>query len=184
MSEILLAIVPIPRREPGNFSTLMRNFLDSVAVGSGTRALVILEGKSNSSRVIGYAKLWRTELLCRSKSSCEEDLVGVCSRAWTGVDSLQFGNPHKHTRHGLGTKRLFSLCGDQDKTGGIITGSFWRNVMLATERYNWFSSDLLEILPAAVYVCDADGVLVAYNRRATELWGRTPKIGWHRLEKP
>jgi hypothetical protein len=28
MSEILLAIVPIPRREPGNFSTPMRNFLD------------------------------------------------------------------------------------------------------------------------------------------------------------
>jgi hypothetical protein len=28
MSEILLAIVPIPRREPGNFCTPMRNFLD------------------------------------------------------------------------------------------------------------------------------------------------------------
>jgi uncharacterized membrane protein YkgB len=28
MSEILLAIVPIPRREPGNFFTPMRNFLD------------------------------------------------------------------------------------------------------------------------------------------------------------
>jgi len=28
MSEILLAIAPIPRREPGNFSTLTRNFLD------------------------------------------------------------------------------------------------------------------------------------------------------------
>jgi hypothetical protein len=28
MSEIMLAIVPIPRRKPGNFSTPMRNFLD------------------------------------------------------------------------------------------------------------------------------------------------------------
>jgi PAS domain S-box-containing protein len=41
----------------------------------------------------------------------------------------------------------------------------------------WFSSDLIEILPAAVYVCDADAVVVSYNRRATELWGRAPKLG-------
>jgi signal transduction histidine kinase len=42
---------------------------------------------------------------------------------------------------------------------------------------NWFSSDLIEILPAAVYVCDAKAVVVACNRRATELWGRAPKPG-------
>jgi signal transduction histidine kinase/CheY-like chemotaxis protein len=41
----------------------------------------------------------------------------------------------------------------------------------------WFSTDLIEILPAAVYVCDADAVVVSYNRRATELWGRAPKLG-------
>jgi signal transduction histidine kinase/CheY-like chemotaxis protein len=42
---------------------------------------------------------------------------------------------------------------------------------------DWFSSDLIEILPAAVYVCDADAVVVAYNRRAAELWGRAPAPG-------
>jgi signal transduction histidine kinase len=42
---------------------------------------------------------------------------------------------------------------------------------------DWFSGDLLETLPAAVYVCDAEGVVVAYNRRAAELWGRTPSPG-------
>ncbi|HWD56635.1 MAG TPA: ATP-binding protein [Stellaceae bacterium] len=36
---------------------------------------------------------------------------------------------------------------------------------------------MIEILPAAVYVCNADAVVVAYNRRATELWGRAPKPG-------
>ena len=41
----------------------------------------------------------------------------------------------------------------------------------------WFTTDLIEILPAAVYVCDADAVVVSYNRRATELWGRAPKLG-------
>jgi signal transduction histidine kinase len=42
---------------------------------------------------------------------------------------------------------------------------------------DWFSADLLEILPAAVYVCDAEAVVVAYNRRASELWGRAPSAG-------
>lgn len=42
---------------------------------------------------------------------------------------------------------------------------------------DWFSGDLLETLPAAVYVCDADGIVVAFNRRAAELWGRAPEPG-------
>jgi PAS domain S-box-containing protein len=36
---------------------------------------------------------------------------------------------------------------------------------------------LMEWLPVAVYVCDADGVLAQYNRRAAELWGRGPEVG-------
>jgi hypothetical protein len=42
---------------------------------------------------------------------------------------------------------------------------------------DWFSGDLLDTLPAAVYVCDAEGIVVAYNHRASELWGRTPEPG-------
>ena len=42
---------------------------------------------------------------------------------------------------------------------------------------NWFSRNLIEMLPAAVYVCDANAVVVAFNRRAIELWGRTPRAG-------
>ena len=42
---------------------------------------------------------------------------------------------------------------------------------------NWFSGDLLETLPAAVYVCNAEAVVVAFNRRAAELWGRAPSAG-------
>ena len=41
----------------------------------------------------------------------------------------------------------------------------------------WLSTDLIEILPAAVYVCNAEAVVVSYNRRASELWGRSPKLG-------
>jgi PAS domain S-box-containing protein len=36
---------------------------------------------------------------------------------------------------------------------------------------------LFEQLPFAVYVCDRHGLVRRYNRRAAELWGRTPKLG-------
>jgi len=57
---------------------------------------------------------------------------------------------------------------------------------------SWFSKRLIEILPAAVYVCNTDAVIVAFNQRATELWGRTPSLGQtdekfcgaHRLFRP
>lgn len=52
--------------------------------------------------------------------------------------------------------------------------------------------ELLELLPAAVYVCDKDGLIVRYNRKAEELWGRAPNLGdtcerycgAHRLFRP
>jgi PAS domain S-box-containing protein len=36
---------------------------------------------------------------------------------------------------------------------------------------------LFDLLPTAVYVCDRDGLVLRYNRRAAELWGRSPKTG-------
>jgi PAS domain S-box-containing protein len=36
---------------------------------------------------------------------------------------------------------------------------------------------LFEQLPFAIYVCDRDGFVLRYNRRASELWGRSPKPG-------
>ena len=38
-------------------------------------------------------------------------------------------------------------------------------------------SDLMNLLPMAAYVVRADGVLVWYNARAAELWGREPVAG-------
>ncbi len=35
---------------------------------------------------------------------------------------------------------------------------------------------LFEELPFAVYVCGQDGLVLRYNRRAAELWGRSPKL--------
>jgi PAS domain S-box-containing protein len=39
------------------------------------------------------------------------------------------------------------------------------------ERYR----TLFDLVPAAVYACDADGIIREFNHRAAELWGRTPK---------
>src|SRR5215470_15122753 len=35
---------------------------------------------------------------------------------------------------------------------------------------------LFDLLPVAIYVCDLDGLILYYNRRAAELWGRSPQI--------
>lgn len=35
---------------------------------------------------------------------------------------------------------------------------------------------LLNLMPAAVYACDAEGRITFYNRRAAELWGREPAL--------
>jgi PAS domain S-box-containing protein len=57
---------------------------------------------------------------------------------------------------------------------------------------NWFSTNFIDVLPAAVYVCNSAAVIVAFNQRATELWGRTPNLddtdekycGAHKLFRP
>jgi len=36
---------------------------------------------------------------------------------------------------------------------------------------------ILDLLPAAVYACDAEGRITRYNRKAAEIWGREPRIG-------
>jgi PAS domain S-box-containing protein len=58
--------------------------------------------------------------------------------------------------------------------------------------FNWFSTSFIDVLPAAVYVCNSAAVIIAFNQRATELWGRTPNLddtdekycGAHKLFRP
>jgi PAS domain-containing protein len=35
---------------------------------------------------------------------------------------------------------------------------------------------VLDALPVGVYLCDAGGLLLRVNRKAVELWGRTPRL--------
>src|SRR6476646_3413021 len=44
------------------------------------------------------------------------------------------------------------------------------------------TDQLLDLLPAAVYVCASDGTILRFNRRAAELWG--PRAAAWRSERP
>ncbi|MGB8631874.1 MAG: PAS domain-containing protein, partial [Xanthobacteraceae bacterium] len=35
---------------------------------------------------------------------------------------------------------------------------------------------LFDLLPVAIYVCDAEGLIIHYNNHAAKLWGRSPKL--------
>lgn len=50
-------------------------------------------------------------------------------------------------------------------------------ISLALRRALQSWDGLIEALPIGVYTCDRDGLLVQYNRRAAELWGRSPTPG-------
>ncbi|MEI2418404.1 ATP-binding protein [Orrella sp. JC864] len=54
------------------------------------------------------------------------------------------------------------------------------SVPLSTQPFDWtryFNPAVLENFPVAVYVCDASGLVVAYNEKAATLWGRRPAPG-------
>ena len=50
------------------------------------------------------------------------------------------------------------------------SASFWEHELKA-------SGEILDLLPIATCICDAAGRIVQYNRRAAELWERTPEPG-------
>ena len=52
-----------------------------------------------------------------------------------------------------------------------------RPVPLLTTAMLRGSGDILDMLPIATLVCDADGAILQYNRRAVEIWGRVPAPG-------
>jgi PAS domain S-box-containing protein len=47
---------------------------------------------------------------------------------------------------------------------------------LALDAWRSPSAEFLEHLPIAIYACDATGRVLWFNTRATELWGRVPRI--------
>lgn len=57
-----------------------------------------------------------------------------------------------------------------------IGNSQWPPPVLNVDSASDLPNQLLDFIPAAVYVCNADGTLQRYNRGAAELWGREPVL--------
>lgn len=45
------------------------------------------------------------------------------------------------------------------------------------EQGEYFYKQIIQNLPGAFYICDAQGIIKFYNKTAADLWGRTPIIG-------
>jgi PAS domain S-box-containing protein len=63
-----------------------------------------------------------------------------------------------------------------DQESGVSASGFRR--LFESAPGSSLTLHLMELLPAAVYICEApSGVITYYNRRAAELWGCAPAIG-------
>jgi hypothetical protein len=63
----------------------------------------------------------------------------------------------------------------RDKQTSVSTVEFRR---LFDRSGSFLTLRLMELLPVAVYICEApSGVITYYNSRAAKLWGRAPIVG-------
>lgn len=74
----------------------------------------------------------------------------------------------------MGTMTLSEQMGIGGERGGTAV-SAWPGAAL--DEFLALPERILDMLPSAVYACDADGLIVRFNARAAELWGRAPLIG-------
>jgi PAS domain S-box-containing protein len=68
-------------------------------------------------------------------------------------------------------------AGNSFEMGAVESGA-GVDLCLPDERQAFaLPAQLFEQLPFAVYVCNRDGLVLRYNRRAADLWGRSPNLG-------
>jgi PAS domain S-box-containing protein len=61
----------------------------------------------------------------------------------------------------------------QEATSGADLISFTPEVL---NQHYFNEHNILNILPLAVHVCNAHGCIINYNKKAIELWGKTPEV--------
>ena len=62
-------------------------------------------------------------------------------------------------------------------TGVFERSSFLREAGEASFRGDAYFRQVLDLLPAAVYITNASGLITYYNEAAAALWGRHPQLG-------
>jgi len=104
----------------------------------------------------GIGAVQSTPLLSRAGN-----LVGMISTHWK--------QPHEPAERDL---RLLDVLARQ--AADLIDRKRVEEVLKASEeRYR----QLANLLPVAVYTCDASGLITYYNQQAAQLWGRSPELG-------
>jgi PAS domain S-box-containing protein len=88
--------------------------------------------------------------------------------------------PNRKIIDGSGVPQSTMVVGTREQTvdqeSGVSASEFRR--LFESAPGSSLTLHLMELLPAAVYICEApSGVITYYNRRAAELWGRAPAIG-------
>ncbi|MCC6361634.1 MAG: PAS domain S-box protein [Phycisphaerales bacterium] len=96
------------------------------------------------------------------------------------VESLRHADGNTH--RSLVSK--FAIAGEDEPPSGIGGVAFDITDLLAAQDALCESERrlraVIEALPAAVYMCDAEGEITLYNAAAAALWGRTPIVGAER----
>jgi PAS domain S-box-containing protein len=136
-----------------------------VALATGQRCIEpdveksrFMAGTADQSTYLeaGIRAVQSTPLLSRAGN-----LVGMISTHWR--------QPHEPTERDL---RLLDVLARQ--AADLIDRKRVEEVLRSSEeRYR----QLANLLPVAVYTCDAAGVITYYNQHAAELWGRSPEPG-------
>lgn len=86
-----------------------------------------------------------------------------------GMISTHWRNPHEPSGRDL---RVFDILARQ--AADLIERKKVQEAIRESEEHYRI---LFDLGPVAVYSCDASGVIQEFNRRAAELWGRTPVMG-------
>jgi PAS domain S-box-containing protein len=86
-----------------------------------------------------------------------------------GMISTHWRNSHEPSERDL---RVFDILARQ--AADLIERKKAQEAMRESEEHYRI---LFDLGPVAVYSCDASGVIREFNRRAAELWGRTPALG-------
>lgn len=136
-----------------------------VALHSGKRVIVedvetcdFMAGSEDLKNylAVGIRAIQSTPLLSR-----EGRVLGMVSTHWRA--------PHMPTETDL---RVFDVLARQ--AADLFERKLAEETLRASEeRYRV----LFDLGPVAIYSCDTSGVILEYNRRAVELWGRTPVPG-------
>jgi signal transduction histidine kinase len=86
-----------------------------------------------------------------------------------GMISTHWRNPHQPSERDF---RVFDILARQ--VADLIERKKVQEAIRKSEEHYRI---LFDLGPVAIYSCDASGVIQEFNRRAAELWGRTPVLG-------